>query len=212
MNPRLRVILTSTLLALGTAALYLPRLDEAPRYLVTDELFSALTAHSVATTGRDPHGAFLPLYFQMDLPKQGSPMWFQPILVYAIALAVKVLPFSEATIRLPMAIAGVVNVVLIYLVSRQLFGRELFAMTAAGLLALTPAHFMYSRFAMDFQAPLPFLLGWLLCVVTYVKRLRPATPVRGRPAAGRRRLQLHRRCVLHAVLFPFDLRSALHAA
>ena len=173
MNPRLRVILTSALLALCAAALYIPRLDEAPRYLVTDELFSALTAHSVATTGRDPHGTFLPLYFQMDLPKQGSPMWFQPILVYAIALAVKLLPFSEATIRLPMAIAGVVNVVLIYLVSRRLFGRELFAITAAGLLALTPAHFMYSRYAMDFQAPLPFLLGWLLCVVTYVTRADP---------------------------------------
>src|SRR5207244_11251484 len=39
----------------------------------------------------------------------------------------------------------------------------------AVLLALTPAHFMYSRFAMDFQAPLPFLLGWLLCLLTYVK-------------------------------------------
>lgn len=158
------------LLAVMTAALYLPRLQDAPRYLVTDELFSALTAHSVAATGRDPHGAFLPLYFQMDLPKRGSPMWFQPVLVYAIALAVKVLPFSEATIRLPMAIAGVVNVVLMYLVARQLFGRELLAIGAAGLLALTPAHFMYSRYAMDFQAPLPFILGWLLCVVTYLKR------------------------------------------
>jgi 4-amino-4-deoxy-L-arabinose transferase-like glycosyltransferase len=172
-NSRFRVILTAALLGLATAALYIPRLDAAPRYLVTDELYSALTAHSVAATGRDPHGAFLPLYFQMDLPKQGRPMWFQPILVYAIAIALKVLPFSEATIRLPMAIAGVVNVVLIYLVSRQLFGRELFAIAAAGLLALTPAHFLYSRYAMDFQAPLPFLLGWLLCVALYLKRPAP---------------------------------------
>jgi len=172
-KPRFRVLLVSTLLALGTAALYLPRLEDAPRFLVTDEVFSALTAHSVATTGRDPHGAFLPLYFQMDLPKGGRPMWFQPILVYAMATVLKVRPLSEGAIRLPMAIAGVVNVVLIYLVGRQLFGRELLAIGAAVMLALTPVHFMYSRFAMDFQAPLPFVLGWLLCVVTYVKTPNP---------------------------------------
>jgi 4-amino-4-deoxy-L-arabinose transferase-like glycosyltransferase len=166
---RFRVLIVSTLLALGTAALYLPRLEDAPRYLVTDEVFSALTAHSVATTGRDPHGAFLPLYFQMDLPKGGRPMWFQPILVYAMATVLQVAPLSEGAIRLPMAIAGVVNVVLIYLVGRQLFGRELLAIAAAVMLAVTPAHFMYSRYAMDFQAPLPFVLGWLLCLVTYVK-------------------------------------------
>jgi len=137
---------------------------------VTDEVYSALTAHTVAATGRDPHGAFLPLYFQMDLPKHGSPMWFQPALMYAMVLALKVLPFSESTIRLPMAIAGVANVVLMYFVGRALFGRGLFAVGAAVLLALTPAHFMYSRVAMDFQAPLPFILAWLLCLLTYLKR------------------------------------------
>jgi 4-amino-4-deoxy-L-arabinose transferase-like glycosyltransferase len=172
-KPRFRALLVSTLLALGTAALYLPRLEDAPRYLVTDEVFSALTAHAVATTGRDPHGAFLPLYFQMDLPKGGRPMWFQPILVYAMATVLKVRPLSESAIRLPMAIAGVANVVLMYLVGRQLFGRELFAIGAAVMLALTPVHFMYSRYAMDFQAPLPFVLGWLLCVVTYLKMPSP---------------------------------------
>jgi len=39
--------------------------------------------------------------------------------------ALKVLPFSEAAIRLPMAIAGVANVVLMYFIARQLIGRLL---------------------------------------------------------------------------------------
>src|SRR5262245_56626892 len=163
-------ILVPCAIAVVTAALYLPRLGEAPRYLVVDELYSALTAHSVAATGRDPHGAFLPLYFQMDLPRQGRPMWFQPFLMYAITLALTLRPFSEAAIRTPMAIAGVVNVVLMYLIGRQVFGGYLFPIAAAALLALTPAHFMYSRYAMDFQAPLPFILGWLLCLTAYLKR------------------------------------------
>ena len=41
------------------------------------------------------------------------------------------------------------------------------------LLALTPAHFMFSRLALDYQAPLPFILGWLFCVLTYCRRGQP---------------------------------------
>jgi 4-amino-4-deoxy-L-arabinose transferase-like glycosyltransferase len=169
-HSRFRSILAPTLLALAAAALYVPRLEDAPRYLVTDELFSALTAHSVATTGRDPHGSFMPLYFQMDLPKSGRPMWFQPILIYAMALALKVRPLSEAAVRLPVAIVGIADVVLMYFVARQLFGRQRFAVAAAALLAVTPAHFVYSRYAMDFPVPLPFILAWLLCLARYLKR------------------------------------------
>jgi len=168
-TPR-RTVVTAMLLAAGAMFLYVPALRHAPFFLVPDELYSALTARAVATTGRDPHGAFLPLYFQMDLLKHGRPMWFQPLLIYAMAASIKVLPFSETAIRLPMAVIGVVNVVLAYFVGRLLFDRERYAVAPAVLLALTPAHFMYSRVAMDFAAPLPFVLGWLLCVLTYVKR------------------------------------------
>ncbi len=168
LEPRFSSIIIPTLLAMGTAALYLPRLQDAPLYLNRDELFSALAAHSVASTGRDPSGLFMPLFFQIHVANL-HPMWFQPVLMYAITLAVKVLPFSEGTIRLPMAIAGVIDVVLMYFVGRLLFERALFAIAAAVLLALTPAHFMYSRFAMDFQMPLPFVLGWLICLLTYLR-------------------------------------------
>src|SRR5439155_14435952 len=139
-----RSILVPTVVALGTAALYLPRLQDAPIYLSRDELFSALAAHSVARTGRDPHGVFMPVFFQMDLLNRVGPMWFQPVLMYGITLAVKILPFSEATIRLPMAIAGVVDVVLVYFIARLLFERDLFAVIAAVLMALAPAHLIFS--------------------------------------------------------------------
>ena len=33
---------------------------------------------------------------------------------------------------------------------------------AALLLALTPAHFIHSRFALDYLYPVPFTLAWLL--------------------------------------------------
>lgn len=137
--------------------------------MLRDEVFSALTAHSIVDNGHDLNGRFLPLFFQMQM-RFGSQMWFQPLLMYAIALSIQVLPFSEGTIRLPMALAGVVDVVLMYFVGKQLFRSELPAAAAAILLALTPAHFIHSRVAMDFQAPLPFILAWLLCLLLYLRR------------------------------------------
>src|SRR5262249_2756613 len=147
---------------------YVARLGDAPMYLNRDKMFCGLTAQSLATPGRDPQGRFLPLYFQTQM-RYGSEMWFQPMLTYAAAASVKLLGLSEGTIRLPMALAGVLDVLLVYAIARQLMVRRLSAIAAAILLGLTPAHLINARVAMDFQMPLPFLLGWLLSLLRYMR-------------------------------------------
>jgi 4-amino-4-deoxy-L-arabinose transferase-like glycosyltransferase len=67
--------------------------------------------------------------------------------------------------RLPTAVIGVLNILLIYGVARRLFGDYRWATLAAALLALSPAHFIFSRQALDYICPLPFVLGWLWCVL-----------------------------------------------
>jgi 4-amino-4-deoxy-L-arabinose transferase-like glycosyltransferase len=67
--------------------------------------------------------------------------------------------------RLPSAIIGVLDVWLIYFVARRLFADRVSATLAAVLLALSPAHFIFSRQALDYICPLPFVLAWLWCVV-----------------------------------------------
>jgi len=161
---RARTLAISSALIVLVALLYLPGLGDSP--VSGDELFMALTARNVAFTGRDMHGRRLPFYFQMAGPFNHK-VWFQPIPIYAMAAALKVRPLSEATIRLPMVVFGVVNVLLMYSIGRRLFRHELLAVGAAVLLCLAPIHFSYSRIALDFLALVPFVLGWLLCVVTY---------------------------------------------
>lgn len=160
------------LLGVATAILYLPRLHKAPLYVSHDEAVYALQAHALASTGRDLSGRFLPVYIEYP-PQYGRPTWDQPMLIYAIATTLKVLPFSEFSVRLPMAIAAIVDVLLVYFVGRVLFQSEFLAIVAALLLALTPAHFMYSRLAIDFQLAVPFILGWLLCLLLYIRRDKP---------------------------------------
>ena len=161
------------MIAIAAAVLYLPNLAGAPFYLNRDEMFFGLTARSLATTGFDANGHYLPLYTQSPM-RYGSEMWFQPALMYSAALAVKIGGLTEGTIRLPMAVFAIIDIVLIYFIGLRVFKRELPAVAAAVLLALTPAHYINSRVAMDFQAPLPFLLAWLLCALIYLDTRRPA--------------------------------------
>ena len=179
LNARSRVL--PLLIALVTALLYLPGLSNSPIYLAQDEVVVAVNARSIATTGRDLYSdRVLPLYIHYNLPyvtkvgKQGVRSgWLPPGIFYAVALAVKVLPFSEATVRLPTAIVGILDVVLMFFIGRRLFRSDVLAALSALLLALTPSHFIHSRFALDYLYPVPFMLAWLWCFLIDFDDNRP---------------------------------------
>ena len=165
---------------LALVALYTSRLGDAPIYLAHDEVKFALQAQSIATTGRGLGGERLPVYFPEPEFKGGR----DPISIYLTALFLKILPLSEATVRLPSALVGVLDVVLMFFVGRRLFRRDDAAIAGALVLALAPAHFIHSRLALDVIYPLPFALGWLLCLLGYLtngstKRLGAATLLLG---------------------------------
>jgi 4-amino-4-deoxy-L-arabinose transferase-like glycosyltransferase len=156
--------------------LYLDRLDVAPVYIGGDEAHFANHGHSIATTGRDLNGTRLPLFIQItDLLVQNSStrVWYQPTLFYMLAATFTVLPVNEYTVRLPTALLGVLNVVLVYLVARKLFDRARYALLAALMMALMPAHFLVSRQALDYICPLPVVLGWSWCVLEYLRSREP---------------------------------------
>src|SRR5262249_29092263 len=122
----------------------------------------ALQAHAIATTAHDANGRLLPLYVQL-----ARGYWAQPALIYFTALVLKFLPLSQTTVRLPAAAIGGTNVALMYLVARRFLKKESAALLAAGMLALTPAHFLFSRLGVDVIYPLPFVLTWLLFLRGY---------------------------------------------
>jgi 4-amino-4-deoxy-L-arabinose transferase-like glycosyltransferase len=128
----------------------------------------ALHAHSIATTLHDTNGRLLPLYFQM--PQIGENVWFHPIIVYAMAPILAVLPLSDFAVRLPSVLVGLIDVALLYFIAARLFRSDGWALIAAALLALTPSHFIHSRLAMDYLYPVPFALGWLLCLQIFLER------------------------------------------
>jgi len=143
-------------------------LGSNPVYLYVDEVVFALQAHAIATTAHDTNGRLLPLYFQMRQIADNS--WFHPAIVYFMAPFVAVLPLSEAVIRFPSVVIGILNVCLMFPIARRIFGNDKYALLAAGLLALTPTHILHSRMAMDYLYPVPFVMAWLLCLLIYLER------------------------------------------
>ncbi len=149
------------------------RLQDAPIYLTPDEVVIALDAHAIATTASDLRGRFLPLYFQISEFQVNGTIWYQPLIMYATAFFLTFLPLSESVVRFPAVCVGVADVVLIYFLARALFKSEMLAVFAALGLAFTPAHFIHSRFAMDYLFPVPFILAWLLGLTLYDERNDP---------------------------------------
>jgi len=155
-------------LLVGTAAVASALwLDYSPIYLHDSEIQFGLHARSIAFTAHDTNGRFLPVYFQM--PAIGDNVWFQPLLVYWTAPWLRILPFSEYTVRLPSVAIGAIDIALMYAVVLRMFDEHRLAMWGAAFIALTPAHFIHSRVAMDYLHPVPFILAWLWCLVDFLR-------------------------------------------
>ena len=143
------------------AVVYGIALDRSPIYLTHDEVIYARNAYSIAATGRDLSGQFLPI----SIPVTGT-FYATPANIYLTAAFLKVLPLSEITVRLPSVLVGLLCVWLVYLIARRLLRSERFGIVAATLLLLTPAHFIHSRLGTDHLYLVACVLAWLLILVT----------------------------------------------
>src|SRR4029079_7214948 len=102
----------------------------------------------MSTPCRYVHAAVMPLYFRIQMLGEQRSGWFMPVIFYAMAVVLKLMPLSEVTARLPTVLVGLTDIVLIFFVARRMFKSELLALVAAAMLALTPAHFILSRYAL----------------------------------------------------------------
>lgn len=133
----MKKILLITIIALA-AILRLWGLGEYPA-LNADEAAVGYNAYSLAQTGLDEHGNSWPVHFQ-------SFNDFKPGIYFYIVLPfVKFFGLDVWSVRLPAALLGVLSVYLIYLLVKELFGKEKHALFSALLLAISPWHIHFSR-------------------------------------------------------------------
>ncbi|MFM8533257.1 MAG: hypothetical protein ACKOEC_06645 [Acidimicrobiia bacterium] len=167
-SPRVQAA-AALLLAVFMMVVYAARLGEAPAYLTHDEVNFSLQGVAIADTGRDLNGRWFPVYFSEPEFLAGR----DPMVIYAIALALQALPLSDATVRLPTVVVSMVTVLLVIVFCARVSRRHLWPILAGALLALSPGLFIHSRLAVSVIYPLPFVLAWLIAIHEYETRPRP---------------------------------------
>lgn len=143
-------------IAVVVVGLYAVGLDRSPIYLSHDEVIYARNALSIARSGRDLSGQFLPISIPVT-----STFFATPANIYFTAAFLSVLPMNEVTVRLPSVVVGLACVGLVFVIARRLFASDALASAAAGILLLTPAHFMHSRMGTDHLYLVVCVLAWL---------------------------------------------------
>jgi dolichyl-phosphate-mannose--protein O-mannosyl transferase len=128
--------LAVSLIGIVSAALRLVGLD-IPKALVFDEVYYAKDACWYVTSSSTLCGV-------ASETTQVHP----PLGKWLIALGIRLFGFDSFGWRVMCAVAGVVTIVLLYLLARRLLRSTLGAALVAGLLAIDPLHFVQSRTSM----------------------------------------------------------------
>lgn len=134
------------------------KLQEVPVSMFGDELDVGYQAYSIAKTGRDYYGNFLPFHFQ------SLAEWRTPFYLYSAVPTVALFGITPIGVRLPAVAFGVLGVIAFYFLVKEI--REEYLKTkspnleifASFFLAISPWHIQYSRAAFEVTELLFFLL------------------------------------------------------
>jgi len=162
------VLITIILLA---AVLRLWHLGSIPPSLNQDEASLGYNTYSILKTGRDEYGSFLPIIFKsFGDYKPGLYIYFDIPFVATLGL-------NEFSTRLPSALAGVLSVFLIYLITKQLFNQRKVGgikleVAAAFVAAFNPYLIYFSRGAWEANVALTLTLGGIYFFLKALKNSR----------------------------------------
>lgn len=108
-----------------------------------DEVALGYNAYSILHTGRDEYSAFMPVVMR-------SFDDYKPALYSYITIpSVAIFGLSVWSVRLPSAVFGVLTVLAVYFLVKELFKKESLALLSSFFLAISPWHLQFSRIAFE---------------------------------------------------------------
>lgn len=137
------------------------QLGNNPPSLDWDETSLGYNAYSILKTGSDEYGSFLPISIR------SFDDYKPPIYAYSTIPFIAVFGLNEFAVRFPSAVAGVLTVIIMYFLVKELFikwdakYREQIALVSAFFLAISPWHLQFSRAAFEGNVGLFFLISGL---------------------------------------------------
>ncbi|MFZ5535545.1 MAG: hypothetical protein ACOY3M_05355 [Patescibacteria group bacterium] len=132
------------------------QLGTIPKGITHDEMGYIYNAYSIAQTGKNVFGETLPFFTWMT--RDGFP--FMPVPVYGMVPLFWLFPLTPFVGRLLPALLGILDILLLFLIVKRLFGKVALSLLAALFLAISPWHLHFARSAYDANYSLfYFLLG-----------------------------------------------------
>lgn len=160
-NKILVILLTILVLA---SFLRLWKLGEVPISPDWDEVSLGYNAYSIMQTGRDEYGTFLPVVLR-------SYDDYKPALYSYLAISsIKSFGLNTWAVRLPSAIFGILTVLAIFFLVKELFKRNDIALVSSFLLAVSPWHIQFSRVAFESNVGLAFNVFAILFLLKSLNR------------------------------------------
>lgn len=149
------------------AALRYYALGIIPSGITNDELSLVYNSFSIARTGNNIFGEFLPFLTWINFP-------FLPVAIYLSVPIYFFFNISTTIGRLPAATMGIADVALIYFLVISLFKNKTLALLSALFLAISPWHLHFSRAAYETNYAIFFyLLGVILFIYAVNKNKIP---------------------------------------
>jgi 4-amino-4-deoxy-L-arabinose transferase-like glycosyltransferase len=156
MNNKIVILLLILIVFFGTLLRFY-KLGEVPNSLSWDEVSWGYNSYSILLTGKDEHGAFLPLSFQAF----GD--FKQPIYVYLGIMPIKIFGLMPFAVRFPSAFLGSLSIIFVYFLVYEIFRREkhaqIIALLSSLFYAFSPWSIQFSRVAYEANAGLFFVIA-----------------------------------------------------
>lgn len=157
-----KIILFCIIILASVLRLY--KLEHVPPSISWDEAAVGYNAYTIANYEKDEYGATFPLFFKSFGDDK------HPVHIYLTALSVKILGLNEFSIRFPVALFGVMNVLVVFYLAKLLFKNDAVGFIASFLLAVSPFNLHFSRFNHEANFLLFFFMMGLTLFIYSIKK------------------------------------------
>jgi len=141
MNKKILIFLIFIVVLASSLRLW--QLGKVPSSPDWDEVALGYNAYSIMQTGRDEYGKFLPIVLR-------SFDDYKPALFAYLSIpTISIFGLNVFSVRLPSAIFGILTVLAVFFLVKELFKKDNIALLSCGLLAISPWHIQFSRVAFE---------------------------------------------------------------
>ncbi|MBI2066361.1 glycosyltransferase family 39 protein [Candidatus Woesebacteria bacterium] len=146
-------------------ALRLVIIEKVPPALNWDEISHGYNAYSILKTGRDEWGVSLPAIFRA----YGD--YKLPVYIYLTAVSELIFGLSAFSVRLPSILAGIITVIVSYLLVKKLFNEKA-ALLSSFLVAIEPWSLFLSRGAFEANLALSFIVSGIYLFILGLEKYK----------------------------------------